>query len=152
MYIFVVNGNHLKLHNEHNGKGISRSLEAHNLHLGPLELNIYAPPSRTKMTIFVTCNVIIGRDTFQAHSTPKIICGVGTWKCMLLIGSHTMSNILSSTHLWLGKQENLHMFKKSNSGDLYFLGRETYTKEIANLFLVFLECWNCYKFWSGKGY
>jgi hypothetical protein len=116
--------------------------EAHNIHLGPLELNIYAPPSRTEMTIFVTHNVIIGRDTFQAHPTPKIICGVGTWKCPLLIGPHTMSNILSSRHLWLGNQENLYMFKRSNSRELYFLGRETYTKEIAIFILFFLECWN----------
>jgi hypothetical protein len=64
MYMFVVNGNHLKLHNEHKGRAFQ---EAHNLHLGSLELNIYArvyaPPSKTEMTISVTHNVIIGRES-----------------------------------------------------------------------------------------
>ena len=122
------------------------SQEAHNLHFGPLALNIYAPPSRTEMTIYVTSNLITGLDNSQAHPTPKIICGVGTWKFMLLIGPYTMFNNTKLEASITEKWENLHMFKRSYSMKLVFLGRGTYGKEIQLLLLFFHEYWNCYKF------
>ena len=43
------------------------------------------------------------------------------------------------------------MFKRSNSEELFFLWRETYSKENAQKLIFFHEYGNCFTFQCGKG-